>query len=178
MGVVTPVRGRYDYTVELVFHDVEAVAQYRRDRSTVGAALGDVDHEIEPIGSRLVPGIWSKPIMDLMVRVEEHDLPRAAALLAGTGFQAITIAELSRTMLRRYRPGTSAPNLHVHLVTPDAWSASPERAFHRLLRERPVVATAYSAVKHLALELSGGDPQRYGTVKGRFIEWLAEAGRP
>ncbi|MGM1059859.1 GrpB family protein [Saccharothrix sp. Mg75] len=175
---MTSVRGRYDYTVELVFHDAEAVAQYRRDRSTVRAALGGLDHEVEPIGSRLVPGIWSKPIMDLMVRVEEHDLLRAAVLMAAEGFQAITIAELSRTMLRRCRPGTTAPDLHVHLVTPDAWSSSPERAFHRMLHERPAVATAYSAVKHLALELSGGDPQRYGTVKGRFIEWLAEADHP
>ncbi|MEU4803975.1 GrpB family protein [Actinosynnema sp. NPDC023587] len=168
-----PVRGRYDYQVELVAYDDGVVARYEQDRAAVVGALGPLVREVEPIGSRLVPGIRSKPIMDLMVLVGGRDAPRAASRLVRRGFHQIPLAELSRTMLRRYRPDTGEPDLHVHLVGPEVWAVSPERAFYRLLRERPAVAAAYSAVKDLALELSGGDPQRYGAVKGRFIEWLA-----
>ncbi len=170
---MNPARGRYDYTVELVPYDEGVVAQFQRDRSLVAGALGLLARRIEPIGSRLVPGIWAKPIMDLLVLVGDRDAARAAALLARRGFQPIPLSELSRTMLRRYRHGTSEPDLHVHLVGPRVWAASPERAFYRLLRERPAVAAAYSEVKLLALDLSGGDPKRYSAVKGEFIRWLA-----
>ncbi|MEV0678789.1 GrpB family protein [Actinosynnema sp. NPDC050436] len=168
-----PVRGRYDYKVELVPYEEGVVAQYEQDRAVVSGALGLLARAIEPIGSRLVPGIWAKPIMDLVVLVGDRDAPRAASRLARRGFQVIPLAELSRTMLRRYRRGSGEPDLHVHLVGPGVWTASPERAFYRLLRERPAAAAAYCSVKRLALELSGGDPQRYSAVKGRFIEWLA-----
>lgn len=178
MDRVIPVRGRYDYTVELVPYDDGVVAQYEQDRAVVSGVLGLLAREIEPIGSRLVPGIWAKPIMDLLVLVGDRDAPRAASRLARRGFHKIPLAELSRTMLRRYRLGTGEPDLHVHLVGPAVWAASPEREFYRLLRERPAAAEAYSAVKRLALEISGGDPQRYSAVKGQFIEWLATTVHP
>ncbi|MBW4718531.1 GrpB family protein [Saccharothrix obliqua] len=168
-----PVCGRYDYAVELVPYDDGVVARFEQDRAEVANALGLLARAIEPIGSRLVPGIVAKPITDLLVLVGDRDAPHAAARLARRGFQPIRLDELSRTMLRRYRAGTAVPDLHVHLVGPRVWAASPERAFYRLLRDHPEVAEAYSAVKRLALGLSGGDPRRYSAVKGEFIEWVA-----
>lgn len=173
IGPMIPVRGRYDYTVELVPYDDAAVAQYEQDRALVSGALGLLARDIEPIGSRIVPGIWAKPITDLLVLVGDRDVPRAASRLTRRGLHEIPLAELSRTMLRRYHVRTGEPDLHVHLVGPGVWAASPERAFYRLLRERPSAAAAYCAVKRLALELSGGDPKRYSAVKGHFIQWLA-----
>jgi GrpB-like predicted nucleotidyltransferase (UPF0157 family) len=166
--------GRYGYGVELVPNGEDGGARFRADLAAVAELLGPLAQEIEPIGSRLVPGIEAKPITDLIVQILPEDLPRAEARLAGAGLQEIKLDHPARTMFRRCRPGTTTPDLHVHLATPGAWHSSRERAFYRLLQSRPTVAAAYSAVKRLALELSDGDPKRYGDLKSQFIEWALE----
>ncbi len=167
-------RGRYGYSVELALNDESGAARFKADMAVVTELLGPLVREIEPIGSLLVPNILAKPVVDLMVQVLPDDLPQARSRLARAGLQAVSLDERARTMFRRYRPGTTRPDLHIHLVTPEAWHASDERVFYRLIQSRESVAAAYSAIKRLALELSGGEPRRYGALKGQFIDWVIQ----
>jgi GrpB-like predicted nucleotidyltransferase (UPF0157 family) len=132
--------------------------------------LGQLVLDIEPIGSFAIPDMWSKPIIDLMVKVGGR-LDDSAALLVPLGFEMIVTAELADRIVMRHRAADGDPDAHVHLVNENAWHVSLERKFRRLLSQDAALAAAYSAAKVLIYKHCDGDPQRYGSAKTAFIAW-------
>src|SRR4051794_18693570 len=52
-------------------HDPAWTRRYVRERDRICAALGDTSRRIEHIGSTSVPGLAAKPIVDVLVAVED-----------------------------------------------------------------------------------------------------------
>jgi GrpB-like predicted nucleotidyltransferase (UPF0157 family) len=48
----------------------EWVRQYEYEKEQLCNALGDTILGIEHIGSRSIPGIWAKPIVDIMIGIK------------------------------------------------------------------------------------------------------------
>ncbi len=65
--------GGRDATVEIVEHDQAWSARFVAERERLAPLLGGV--EIHHIGSTAVPGLAAKPVIDLMVLVEDVDAP-------------------------------------------------------------------------------------------------------
>ena len=67
--------------IQVVPYDPSWPSRYRREAALLREALGDCLVEIHHIGSTSVPGLWAKPIIDILpvvTAVEEADRRRAA----------------------------------------------------------------------------------------------------
>lgn len=55
-------------------YNPEWVRQYKYEKEIICSALGDAVLGIEQIGSTSIPGIWAKPIVDIMIGVKSLPL--------------------------------------------------------------------------------------------------------
>jgi GrpB-like predicted nucleotidyltransferase (UPF0157 family) len=88
--------------VEVVPCDSVWPERYVAERAHLIRAAGDLILELEHIGSTAVPGLRSKPIIDMMAAVRDlrqgQDL---AQLLSGLGYELIETGMRNRLFLRR-----------------------------------------------------------------------------
>ena len=67
--------------VEVVDYDQDWPRRYATERDRIRGAIGDTLLVIEHVGGTAVPGLPAKPVIDLMVGVE--DIERAGPAVAG-----------------------------------------------------------------------------------------------
>ena len=65
---------RINEKIHIDEHNPEWVRQYEYEKEQLCNALGDAVLGIEHIGSTSIPGIWAKPIVDIMTPGEISDL--------------------------------------------------------------------------------------------------------
>jgi GrpB-like predicted nucleotidyltransferase (UPF0157 family) len=150
--------------VTLVAYDPAWPARFQEHRRRIAAALGAVARRIEHIGSTSVPGLAAKPIVDVLVTVDDPDDEDAylPALLAA-GYE-LRVREPGHRMVR---PPMHDANIHV-------WDAGGEEerrylAFRDRLRSSREDRDRYEAVKR---SLAGRDwPSRdhYARAKGDVV---------
>ena len=59
--------------IRLVQHDPEWAETYGRAEADIRDALGEHALSIDHVGSTAIPGIDSKPVIDILVLVESYD---------------------------------------------------------------------------------------------------------
>lgn len=159
---------------EIVIVDYEESwpARFQRERARVGAALGPGALAVHHIGSTSVPGLAAKPIVDLLVTVEDPGDEALAAPLQAAGYE-LRVRETGHLMFR-----TKALDVHVHV-----WGAGDPEV-ERLLRFRERLrsdAGDRAAYEQLKRELAGRewrDMNEYAEAKGALIgEILARAAK-
>lgn len=165
---------RYGYLVHLLPPFIDWADRFSDVIPMLQHILGVKSVDIELIGSAGLDNVWSKPILDVMVRIEPENLERAVCTLSEIGMNLVKIDELPDRRLLRRRNSSGDPELHVHLVTPTEWEISRERAFRSALETRQELALAYSSAKRLIHFVTAGDPETYGRLKRTFIIWLEE----
>jgi len=138
-------------TVRIVDYDPTWPERFEVQRDRIARALGAVARRIEHVGSTAVLGLVAKPVVDIMVTVDDPD-DDAAFLppLTSAGYVPRVI-EPEHRMFR-----TSARDVHVHL-----WRAGgDDERRHLLFRDW--------------LRESGADRERYETVKRELAaqEWI------
>nr|WP_269328180.1 GrpB family protein [Kineosporia mesophila] len=107
-------------------HDDQWADIYRDHRERIRSALVAVNVEIEHIGSTSVPGLAAKPIIDIVVTVEDITAEEDfldPLLAAGYGLR---VREPGHRLVR-----TSAQDVHVHLFE----RGDPEVGEYLLLRD-------------------------------------------
>ena len=161
--------------IEVVAYDPAWPAQFERERERIAAALGDAAVAIEHIGSTAVPGLASRPIVDIMVGVE--DIERSGQAVAGLielGYEYLPEVEAQLPKQRYFRqPAPTA--FHVHMV--ERGSAAFER--HLLLRDylrsHPQAVQEYSRLKRGLVLRFHHDRKAYVNGKAGFVEAVAAA---
>ena len=118
--------GREPGAVEIVAYDPRWRARFEAERRNIAAALGPLARRIEHIGSTSVPDLAAKPIVDVLVEVDdparEEDY---AGHLSAAGYE-LRVREPRHRMFR-----TPARDVHVHV-----WpSGCSEGADYLLLRD-------------------------------------------
>ena len=150
--------------VELVDYDPAWPARFERLRKDLTAALGTTARTIEHIGSTAVPGLPAKPIVDLLVTVEEvEDETSYMPAIVGLGYE-LRVREPGH---RLFRPPQR--DVHVHVWRED----SREHRDYLLLRDRLRSSAAdrasYAQLKReLAVE-DWPDVNYYAEAKGPLI---------
>jgi GrpB-like predicted nucleotidyltransferase (UPF0157 family) len=157
--------------VQVVPHDPEWRGKYELEAEVLRAALKDVVHSIDHIGSTAVPGIYAKPIIDLLVEVD--DLGRLDTLnpvMVGLGY--VPKGELGITG-RRYFSKDSGDGTRTHQVHAFVKaSAGIQRhiAFRDYLIAHPATGDAYGALKRrLAVEFPD-DIHGFAAAKHDFVQ--------
>src|SRR5918997_1426343 len=104
--------------------------RFRCEETKIRAALGERALAIEHIGSTSVPGLAAKPIVDVLLVVEDSaDESSYLPALEGAGY-VLRVREPELDGHRMFR--TPARDVHVHVYS----SVSREIERYRLLRDR------------------------------------------
>jgi GrpB-like predicted nucleotidyltransferase (UPF0157 family) len=134
---------------------------------------------IEHIGSTSVPGLISKPTIDILVEIiDDTDLFEMTEKLKGIGYDSIP------------RPGNPPPHLmfakgysisgytgqtyHLHIRYRGDWD---ELVFRDFLRNNPSVADQYAQLKKRLSVVFRKDREEYTTAKTDFIRDVIKRAR-
>lgn len=120
------VGGREPGVVWVVDYDSRWPERFAAERARLAAALGLLAERIEHIGSTAIPGLAAKPIIDVLVELDDpDDEERYLPLLEAAGF-LLRVREPRHRMFR-----TPAKDVHVHI-----WPAgSAEATDYLILRD-------------------------------------------
>jgi GrpB-like predicted nucleotidyltransferase (UPF0157 family) len=165
-GVWTPL------PVEVVAPDPAWPQCYAVVRERVVAALGNRVLAIEHVGSTAVPGLWSKPMIDVDLTVADSgDEDAWLPDLESVGFvlRSRTPDWEEHRLLRGQEPLT---NLHV--FSPDAREPQRHRMFRDWLRIHAEDRARYAEVKREVAALGFDDAMLYSNEKAWFVYDLYE----
>lgn len=167
-------------TAVVVPYDPRWPAFYERARRELAEALGGSLVEIEHVGSTAVPGLPSKPVIDIALGVEGIDRPGLVNEIVGLGYQYVPEYEEELPFRRYFRRGYPDPELHptieksgyhLHVVEAGHPFMRADVLFRDHLRTHPDDARAYAEVKQ---GLSGLDGQDYYDAKAPFVAGLKQ----
>jgi GrpB-like predicted nucleotidyltransferase (UPF0157 family) len=168
------VRGLQPARVTLVEHDPRWAERFSARAAELRRALGERARLIEHVGSTSVPGLAAKPIVDIVVGIDDPDdeqayLPDLEAL----GYE-LRVREPQHRCLRAGEPD-EAVNLHCY--PPDHAETRKYLVFRERLRSSPEDRERYERVKRELAEREWRDINFYADAKGPVIrEILARGG--
>jgi GrpB-like predicted nucleotidyltransferase (UPF0157 family) len=138
-------------------------------RRRLAAALGNLPHAIEHVGSTAVPGLAAKPIVDLDVAVHSAaDVPIAIRRLQTVGY--VPEGDLGVPGREAFLPPTDLPYHHLYLCTAGTPAYRRHLLFRDYLRAHPEAAEAYAALKRTSAVRFREDRAAYTAAKSAFIE--------
>ncbi len=170
--------GRERRAIVIVDYDPAWPRRFDEERQRISAALGSNARMIEHIGSTSVPGLAAKPIIDILVPVDDvEDEVAYRPALEDAGY-VLRVREPGHRMFR-----TPELDVHVHL-----WGAGSEDVdrhvlFRDWLRRDERDRRDYEALKRLLAQRDFDDTNEYADAKGELIgeimvrarEWARES---
>lgn len=132
--------------------------------------------EVEHIGSTAVPGMASKPIIDIMAGVKSMAVAESLLVpLRDFGYVTPTDCNeglLDRRWLMRQTGGQRTHHLHLVVLGGEGWCRTVK--FRDLLRNHPNAAKRYESMKTQLLEITEADRTKYAQAKTIIIEELLQ----
>jgi len=159
-----------DEPIRVAPYDSEWPARFNRERDLLHRAIGPwALGGIHHVGSTAVPGLDAKPIIDLLVGVEDLEVSRACfEPLADLGY--LYDPYLADEMHWFCKPDPSRRTHHLHLVPHDSPRYRDELAFRDHLRESSEKARDYAELKHRLAARFEHDREGYTDAKADFIQ--------
>ena len=168
--------GREQVPIVVVDPDEQWPERYRLVRERVQAALGPSARRVEHIGSTSVPGLAAKPIVDVLVTVQDvEDEAAFVPQMERAGF-VLRVREPEHRMFR-----TPARDVHVHLYEPDHEAVGAYLDLRDWLRVDADDRALYERTKRLLATRTWTDMNEYADAKtdvirailGRARAWRA-----
>ena len=146
---------------------------FEKERARVKSALGSFALTIEHAGSTAVPGLPSKPIIDLLVAVPsvEEAKQRCIGPIEQLGYAYIPAYASwlpGELFFRKGPPGPWTHHLHLMELSNPRWDAL--LVFRDYLRAHPEAVQAYGTIKRALAASSKDDIEAYRTGKTAFVE--------
>jgi GrpB-like predicted nucleotidyltransferase (UPF0157 family) len=159
-----------DEPIRLVPHDPCWEESFERERRLLEGAIGaHVAGGIHHVGSTAVPGLEAKPIVDLLVGVEDLDSARPCfEPLARAGY--LYAPYLPEEMHWFCKPHSARRTHHLHLVPAGSRRFRDELRFRDLLRADPELARGYGELKRALAARFEHDREAYTDGKADFIQ--------
>ncbi|MBN1966463.1 MAG: GrpB family protein [Anaerolineae bacterium] len=153
---------------DLSEYNPEWPALFEQESARIAEAMGDEAVEIEHIGSTSVPGLRAKPILDILLVVEEFaSVEHYQHLLEPLGYRHhFHEDEADRKFFWKGVPRTH----HLHIAEYATWEHQRHIIFRDYLRSHPEIAKLYEESKRqLAIEFHANRPA-YTKGKTAFIK--------
>lgn len=164
-----------DEPVRVVEYDPAWPGQFDLERREIAHALEGATMRIEHVGSTAVPGLAGKPIVDLLIGI--NDLADAAGYidrLEALGYQSFgEIFIPGRIYLRKRGPRHF--NIALTVDGGECWTT--QRLVRDYLRAHVEEADAYANEKRLAMVGGARMFSTYSRAKGPFLSALIERAR-
>jgi GrpB-like predicted nucleotidyltransferase (UPF0157 family) len=170
--------GILDEAVSLVPYSHEWPRQFAIEQDRIVTALGIPRTDIEHIGSTSVPGLLSKPIVDMMLGLAKYPPPQSLIdAIVALGYE--DLGEEAGVAQRRYfrRRTGSDTNLHAVAHNGDHWFKNI--ALREYLRTSDSGRARYIAAKQHAIEAGARTLLSYSEAKaGVMAALIVEAMQP
>ncbi|QKE84680.1 GrpB family protein [Arthrobacter sp. NEB 688] len=156
----------------LVDHDPAWAAGYAAHASRIRRALAGTALRVEHIGSTAVPGLAAKPIVDVLVTVEDitaeedHVEP-----LVRAGYE-LRVREPGHRLVR-----TPERDVNVHVLEDDDPSADDYLLLRDRLRADAADRQLYEDTKRALAQRDWADVNAYSDAKGDVIEAIKDRAR-
>ena len=107
------------FPIQLIPHRPEWRDWYAAEARQLQNLLRDHIQSIAHIGSTAIPGIWAKPIIDILIEVADKTaLQNAAAILSAHGYLQMSASENRISLNKGYTPQGFAERVcHIHLLS-------------------------------------------------------------
>lgn len=143
--------------------------EFARHASRIRAALGPVARQVEHIGSTSVPGLAAKPIIDILVTVDQTSAEETYLQpLLGAGY-GLRVRELGHRMLR-----TSELDVHVHVQEVGDPDAEGYLLFQDHLRANAADRALYEDTKRALVQRDWPSMNAYADAKTDVITRIKE----
>jgi GrpB-like predicted nucleotidyltransferase (UPF0157 family) len=140
------------------------LAEERYLRKVFGEKIVRISH----IGSSAVPGLISKPTIDILLEIsQDTDIPAITELMRDAGYIVNTPPKDVIMYLKGYTPrGFEGQVYHIHVRYPGDWD---ELYFRDYLIAHPDAAEEYGKLKIKLKEKYANDRDGYTEAKGEFV---------
>lgn len=137
------------------------------------APVAPVALKVHHIGSTAVPGLWAKPIIDLLVEVSDLDaLDARLPNLRGLGYQARGENGIARR--RYFTKGGDQRTHHLHAYLPGSKHVLRHLCVRDFLIAHPLAAAQYSSLKRACAARHCHDPALYADAKAPHLQGLEQ----
>lgn len=161
--------------IQVVPYDERWPAQFAECRDKLANALGAAATRVEHIGSKAVPGLAAKPVIDIQIAVRDvEDEPSYVPAIESLG-----VALRSREPVHRYfRPSGDVPRtVQIHVYRSGSAEERDHLLFRDHLRAHPEEREAYARMKREVSARYRGDRIAYNEAKTGFILEAMERAR-
>jgi len=155
--------GREPRPIEIAPPDPAWPARFALERERIRAALGARARRIAHIGSTSVPGLGAKPIIDILVAVDDVTDPLVTTALVTAGFP-LRVLEPGHRMCR-----TPGRDVHVHLWPRGSDDVRRHLLFRDWLRHDADDRARYEAVKRDLARRDWADMNDYADAKSEVV---------
>ena len=162
--------------VFLVDHDDRWKESYREEAARLRKLLGPHVVAVEHIGSTAVPGLRAKPLIDLLVGLDDlagYDRFDFKALGAQGYYRLRNEPIEGKRVIAKFRKLDPPVKTHVvHIVEHGGDWWQKHLLFRDRLRENREAAREYERLKHELAERHPADERAYADAKREFVERL------
>lgn len=160
--------------IEVVDWTPRWAEQFEQVASVLREALVDVrSATVEHVGSTSVPGLAAKPILDIDVIVDPAESGAAVAALETVGY--VHRGDLGVSGREAFHAPDTAPRRHVYVCDAGTTHVRNHLAVRAVLRSRPDLRDAYSAVKTALAADPEMDIDTYLAGKSEVVQQVLEA---
>lgn len=156
--------GREKRAIVIADYDPAWPERYEAERARILGAVGPQVRRIEHIGSTSVPGLAAKPIVDILVAVDDPDDEAAFVPALEAAGYVLRVREPGHRMLR-----TPELDVHVHVWRDGSPDMAKDLAFRDRLRASAADREAYERLKRSLAQRDWDDMNRYAEAKGPLI---------
>lgn len=150
--------------LELVDHDTSWAATFELHRAVIAGALGDRAGRIEHIGSTAVADLAAKPIVDIVVTVDDADDDAGFLPYLQAAGYSLRVVEPGHRMLR-----PDDRRAHIHLYAHGDPAVDALVAFRDRLRSDTADRAAYAEAKRTLIAQGWASMDEYAQAKTPIV---------
>lgn len=161
-------------SVNLINYNPDWEQQFENEKTNIVNALEDKVIGIEHIGSTSIKGIIAKPIIDIILGIQDLDEVETFILpLSEIGYEYVPKAEFEdRRFFRKGLWGQGTCHLHICEINSNEWNE--KLMFRDYLRKYPEAAQEYVSLKEELASKYKFDRPTYTKKKEPFIKLIIE----
>ena len=163
--------------IQVVAHDPAWRGEFEAEARRITRALGDLVVRLHHIGSTAIPGIFAKPVIDLLMEVDDIvELDDRSSFMEDLGYEAMGEFGIPGRRYFRKNNASSVRTHQVHAFEVDGTEVERHLAFRDYMIAHPEEAQAYGDLKRKLAQEHPDDIEAYMDGKDPFIkEYEAKA---
>lgn len=164
------------FPIVLVPPDPKWKSYYEEEAARLKSLFSSISiYRISHIGSTAIGSIFAKPIIDILLEVNDsHDLLIAESIIAGAGYLEMQKSQMAIDFNRGYTPkGFAKKVFHLHLRLK---GDNRELYFRDYLIDHPRIAKDYETLKLTLGKRYEHDRDAYTAAKTEFVEKYSALG--